>query len=912
MFSAISRSLFGSSNDRFLKKMQPLVEEINAKEADIESLSETEVKAFTISLKDRVAEGESLDAILPDAFAIVREAAKRVLGQRHYDVQLLGGIILHKGMIAEMKTGEGKTLVATLPAYLNALSGKSVHVVTVNDYLAERDASWMGRVHEYLGLTVSCIKHGMNDEERKAAYAADIVYATNNELGFDFLRDNMKFTLEQRVQRDHHFAIVDEVDSILIDEARTPLIISGPVDDNTALYTQIDKFIPGIKEAHYELDEKSKNATFTEDGTAFMEEQLHKAGLLPESSSLYDIENVQLVHHANQALRAHVLFHRDTDYIVKDGKVVIIDEFTGRMMEGRRYSDGLHQALEAKESVPIQQENQTLASVTFQNYFRGYDKLAGMTGTALTEEAEFADIYGLNVIAVPTHKPVARIDDDDSIYRTAEEKYLAIVEKIAECHKSKQPVLAGTVSIEKSELLSKMLKKAKIPHNVLNARQHDKEASIVGQAGKPGAVTIATNMAGRGTDIQLGGNAEMLIADKLKKDTTDKQREKITKDITAQVEKDREIVQQAGGLCVLATERHESRRIDNQLRGRAGRQGDAGYTKFYLSAQDDLIRIFGADKKMDWILGKMGKPGEPIESPMLTKVMEKSQKKVEERNYDIRKNLLKFDDVMNDQRKVIYEQRMEIMEAEAVDETIAEMLEEVIESSVLSYIPPGSYAEQWDTEGLDKDVFRLFGLHLDIPKLAAEEGVDDSVLIEKITQAATAQLEEKQERYGKEAVADIAKRLLLFTLDELWKEHLHSLDYLRQSIGLRAYGQKDPLNEYKQEAFSMFAAMLDRLRESVITRLSHVELGQDENGVVMFDRRQVQLQQAQETRQDPAMAGQAQAAEAQSGGNAPVQIRQSDKPFNKADPSTWGRVGRNQPCPCGSGKKYKQCHGKLV
>ena len=898
------KKIFGTANDRIITSLQPSIDKINSLEPEFEKLSDDQLKAKTDEFRKELENGKTLDDILPQAFATVREAAKRVLGQRHYDVQLMGGIILHRGMITEMKTGEGKTLVSTLPCYLNAIEGKGVHVVTVNDYLAERDSAWMGKIHEFLGLSVGCILGGMRDKERQEAYAADITYGTNNEYGFDYLRDNMKFSREEMVQRPFNYAIIDEVDSILIDEARTPLIISGPVEDNSELYTKLDKYIPKLKKEDYELDEKGKNVSYTDEGIEHLEKILSEGGELEKGSNLYDIENISIVHHANQALKAHMLFTKDKDYIVKDNKIIIIDEFTGRMMEGRRFSEGLHQALEAKERVTIQNENQTLASVTFQNYFRLYPKLSGMTGTAMTEADEFSDIYSLNVIEVPTNVPVQRQDADDDIYRTAEEKYEAIIELIQDCQKRKQPVLAGTASIEQSEFLSKLLKKKKIAHNVLNARHHEKEALIIAQAGKPGAITIATNMAGRGTDIQLGGNVDMLVQERIKGNPDKKKMKEIEESVAAQIAKDKEIVLKAGGLCVIGTERHESRRIDNQLRGRSGRQGDPGFSKFFLSAEDDLIRIFGADKKMDWILGTMGEPGEPITHPLLTRVMEKSQQKVEARNYEIRKNLLKFDDVMNDQRKVIFEQRIELMEAKSVSDTIEEMSNEVIEDLIDMYIPEKSYAEQWETQSLEVEIARITGEHMPIVSWAKEEGIADKEIEERIKNEVTKLIKDKEEKFGDKLMRTVEKRLLLFSLDELWKDHLLSLDHLRQGINLRAYGQKDPLNEYKREAFFMFEEMLNKLREIVVNRLCHMEISSDSSGTSIFDRRS---QVMHESRRDPAAAPESASQRHQ----GTVVKNVATGPIDQNDPSTWGKVGRNEKCPCGSGKKYKQCHGKF-
>ncbi|MCP5364027.1 MAG: preprotein translocase subunit SecA [Hyphomicrobiales bacterium] len=910
MFGGIARRLFGTANDRFLKSLNKYVDAINALELELKELSNDELRGRTSWFKERLAGGETVDDLLVDAFATVREAAKRTLGQRHFDVQLIGGIVLHRGMISEMKTGEGKTLVATLPVYLNALTGKGVHVVTVNDYLAQRDAEWMGSIYRFLGLSVGCIIHGLNDAERRAAYACDVTYGTNNEFGFDYLRDNMKFRIEDMAQRPFQYAIVDEVDSILIDEARTPLIISGPAEDSSELYIRINRLIPDLSEEDFEKDEKARTVTFTDIGAERIEELLREAGLLNQGA-LYDIANVSLVHHANQALRAHKLFARDTDYIVKEGRVIIIDEFTGRMMEGRRYSEGLHQALEAKENVTVQQENQTLASITFQNYFRLYPKLAGMTGTAMTEAAEFQEIYNLEVIEIPTNVPCIRADFDDEVYRTAEEKYGAIVEQIEDCRNRGQPILVGTVSIEKSEHISNQLKKKKIPHQVLNARYHEQEAAIISQAGGIGAVTIATNMAGRGTDIQLGGNADMRIRQELN-DANDVEGQARIRDEVAASRAD---VLAAGGLFILGTERHESRRIDNQLRGRSGRQGDPGASKFYLSLEDDLMRIFGS-QRIDGILQKLGlEAGEAIVHPWVNKALEKAQQKVEARNFEIRKNLLKFDDVMNDQRKVVYEQRKELMTAEDVAQTIVDMRHQVIENLIAQHIPKEAYAEQWTLTGLHADTLRVFNLDLPFTEWAKEEGIADAEIQDRLREAADRKMAEKAANYGPDIMRMVEKSLLLQILDQLWKEHLLSLDHLRQGIGLRAYGQRDPLNEYKREAFNLFEAMLDRLRERVTSVLSHVELRLDPDAELRMERHQ---QEMHETRSDPALeavgAEQPETPKQRDGAvqAAPVRSRQGADALNPNDPGTWGRVSRNAPCPCGSGKKYKHCHGNVA
>jgi len=908
MIGAIARRLFGTANERYLKTLRKDVDAINALEPSLESLSDEELAARTPWLRGRLEAGESLDDLLIDAFATVREAAKRSLGQRHFDVQLLGGIVLHRGTISEMKTGEGKTLACTLPAYLNALDGKGVHVVTVNDYLAQRDAEWMSAVYEKLGMRTAFIIHDMDDDQRKDAYAADVTYGTNNELGFDYLRDNMKFQLEDMVQRSFNYAIVDEVDSILIDEARTPLIISGPTEDAAELYQAIDKLIPQLTADDYEKDEKSKAVTMTEDGTEKIEQMLRETGLL-QSGNLYDLNNISLVHHANQALRAHILFERDTDYIVKDNKVIIIDEFTGRMMEGRRYSEGLHQALEAKEGVIIQNENQTLASITFQNYFRLYPKLAGMTGTAMTEAGEFSEIYSLEVIDIPTNVTCIRNDMDDEVYRTTSEKDTAILDLLMDCKKRQQPALVGTVSIEKSEHLSGLLKKNKVEHHVLNARYHEQEAFIISQAGVPGAITIATNMAGRGTDIQLGGNLDMMLKQRLDGVTDEAKRDEITAATQAEVEAGRKIVLEAGGLYIVGTERHESRRIDNQLRGRAGRQGDPGGSKFFLSLEDDLMRIFGSER-IDNMLQKLGlEEGEAIVHPWVNKALEKAQEKVEGRNFEIRKNLLKFDDVMNDQRKVIYEQRKELMATDDVSEEIIEMRHQIIEDIVTRCIPEKAYAEQWDTAGLHEEALRIFGADLPIADWAKEEGIADAEIRERISDVADRKAAEKVANYGADVMRSVEKSLLLQLLDQIWKEHLLTLDHLRQGIGLRAYGQRDPLNEYKREAFNLFEEMLNTLRDRVTQILAHVvfQMDYDEND---FSLHRLHPEMV-ESREDPAFS-QIQGDDMETDISSvvtPIRSRQAADSINPDDPATWGKVARNQPCPCGSGKKFKHCHG---
>ncbi|ESZ22074.1 preprotein translocase subunit SecA [Mesorhizobium sp. L48C026A00] len=907
-FGGLARKVFGSSNDRRVKSTRPRVEAINAMENEMRALSDAELTARTEKFRQDVANGASLDDLLVPAFATVREAARRVLGMRPFDVQLIGGMVLHNGGIAEMRTGEGKTLVATLPVYLNALAGKGVHVVTVNDYLATRDSEWMGRVYKFLGLTVGVIVHGLSDEERHAAYAADVTYATNNELGFDYLRDNMKYERAQMVQRGHSYAIVDEVDSILVDEARTPLIISGPLEDRSEMYNTIDAFMLKLEPADYEIDEKQKTSIFTEDGTEKLENLLRDAGLL-KGESLYDVENVAIVHHVNNALKAHQLFQKDKDYIVRNGEIVIIDEFTGRMMPGRRYSEGLHQALEAKEHVAIQPENQTLASVTFQNYFRLYKKLAGMTGTALTEAEEFANIYNLDVTEIPTNLPVIRIDEDDEVYRTVEEKYKAIVREIKEAREKGQPTLVGTTSIEKSELLAARLRKEGFADfEVLNARHHEREAAIVAQAGKPGAITIATNMAGRGTDIQLGGNADMRIAEELGDMPAGPERDAREKAIRDDVARLKEKALAAGGLYVLATERHESRRIDNQLRGRSGRQGDPGRSKFFLSLQDDLMRIFGSER-MDGMLQKLGlKEDEAIIHPWINKALEKAQKKVEARNFDIRKNLLKYDDVSNDQRKVVFEQRLELMDGEGLSETIAEMREGVIEEVVAKAIPENAYAEQWNVAGLKAEVAEFLNLDLPIEDWVKEEGIAEDDIRERISQAAETAAKERAERFGPDVMAYVERSVVLQTLDHLWREHIVNLDHLRSVVGFRGYAQRDPLQEYKGEAFELFQAMLGNLRQAVTAQLMRVEL----------------VRQAAEAPppEAPDMFGShldgTTGEDDFDGGETGLLVRQETHatvaPENRdpQNPATWGKVGRNEACPCGSGKKYKHCHGAFA
>ncbi|MBS0125657.1 preprotein translocase subunit SecA [Thetidibacter halocola] len=927
MLGKIARKVFGTPNDRKIKATRPLVEKINALEPEFEKLDDAGLIARTEAFRERVKQGESLEALLPEAFANCREAAKRALGLRAFDVQLMGGIFLHQGNIAEMKTGEGKTLVATFPAYLNALTGRGVHIVTVNDYLARRDAEWMSKVYRALGLTTGVVYPRQPEEEKKAAYAADITYATNNELGFDYLRDNMKSELNQIYQRDHYFAIVDEVDSILIDEARTPLIISGPSQDRSELYVGINKLIPDLSEDHYTIDEKTRNVTYTDEGNEFLEEHLHARGLLPDGQTLYDPESTTVVHHVNQALRAHKLFQKDKDYIVRDGEVVLIDEFTGRMMPGRRLSDGLHQAIEAKEDCQIQPENVTLASVTFQNYFRLYDKLAGMTGTAATEAAEFGEIYGLGVVEVPTNRPIARIDEDDKVYRTAREKYEAIVEEIRRAHGKGQPVLVGTTSIEKSEMLSQLLKQAELPHNVLNARQHEQEAQIVADAGKLGAVTIATNMAGRGTDIKLGGNVEFKVMEAIAADP-----ERHPDEIRAEIEEghkaDEQAVKDAGGLFVLATERHESRRIDNQLRGRSGRQGDPGRSEFFLSLEDDLMRIFGSER-LDKVLKGLGmKEGEAIVHPWVNKSLERAQAKVEGRNFDIRKQLLKFDDVMNDQRKVIFAQRREIMEAADQSEIVADMRHQVIDDLVDQHCPPKAYADQWDVRGLYAACIEKLGLDVPVIAWAEEDGVDQEVIRERLDEASDKLMAEKQEAFGPDTMRQIEKQVLLQTIDAKWRDHLLTLEHLRSVVGFRGYAQRDPLNEYKNEAFQLFEGLLDGLREDVTAKLSQVRpMTEEEQRAMMqqilaqqgmLNRPQAQPAQPADpaatepgTQPAPAVIAEAQTAP------VPVPVAEAEaqplvEGFDETDPATWGDPGRNDPCPCGSGNKFKHCHGRLA
>lgn len=911
MVSSLFRRLFGSHNDRVLRAQDALVKQINELEPSFIELSDEQIRGKTDEFRKRIEDGESLDDLLPEAFAAVREASKRVLGLRPYDVQLRGGIVLHSGKISEMKTGEGKTLVATMPIYLNAISGKGTHVVTVNDYLAKRDSRWMGRVYSFLGLTTDCIIHGLDDEQRQAAYNADVTYGTNNEFGFDYLRDNMKFEASELCQRDFNFAIVDEVDSILVDEARTPLIISGPAEDSSELYQKIDALMPLLVEEDYESDEKNKTCILTEAGNIHIEELLGEAGLLTPGGGMYDAQNISVVHHVNQALRAQKMFLRDVDYIIKDDKVIIIDEFTGRMMDGRRFSDGLHQALEAKEHVTIQRENQTLASITFQNYFRLYPNLAGMTGTAMTEAAEFSEIYGLETVEVPTNVPASREDLEDEIYGTMAEKYQAIVDTITDCQKRGQPVLVGTTSIEKSEELSDLFSKNKIKHNVLNARHHEQEAQIIALAGCSSAVTIATNMAGRGTDIQMGGNFDMRVEQEIPESSTAAHREEMIAKIKAEIAEDATKARAAGGLFVIGTERHESRRIDNQLRGRSGRQGDPGTSMFYLSLEDDLMRIFGSER-MENILNKLGlRDGEKIAHPWISTALEKAQQKVEARNFDIRKNLLKFDNIMNDQRKVIYEQRREIMKSDAVTEDIKDMREDVISGLVNVAIPPHSYAEQWDVEGLTQRLKDVAALDLPIAEWAKEEGIAEKEIEERINKAADAKMTEKEGLVGKERLQMAEKAALLGVLDSTWKDHLLGLDQLRQGIHLRGYGQRDPLNEYSREAFGLFHMMLDEVRETVTKTLMHAEVRMPSLEEYMASNPSDEMRELhglapEEMTPEQAATIAAQAAENKRQVRMPMQHS-----FNPMDEATWHGTPRNKPCPCGSGKKYKHCHGAV-
>jgi len=912
MFAGIAKAIFGSSNDRYVKSMQPLVQKIASFEPNLQALSDEDLAAQTAKFRARLDAGETLDQLLPEAFATVREAARRVLGQRHYDVQMIGGIVLHRGEIAEMRTGEGKTLVATLAVYLNALPGTGVHVVTVNDYLARRDADWMGQVYRFLGLTVGVIVPNLTDEQRREAYNSDITYATNNELGFDYLRDNMKYDRSQMVQRPFAHAIVDEVDSILIDEARTPLIISGPTEDKSDLYKSVDAIVKKIQPAHYEHDEKARSVILTEEGTEAVERELEAAGLL-EGSNLYDFENTQVVHHLNQALKANVAFRRDIDYIVKDGKVIIIDEFTGRMMDGRRWSDGLHQAVEAKEGVNIEPENQTLASITFQNYFRMYPKLSGMTGTAATEANEFYQIYKMNVVSIPTNVPVQRKDEDDEFYKNIGDKFAAITKAIRDKQLTGQPVLVGTVSIEKSEMLSEYLQKEGVKHNVLNARYHEQEAHIVAQAGRLGAVTIATNMAGRGTDIQLGGNLEMrMLAEHPDLVAGTPEYESIAEGIRAEIVTEKAAVLAAGGLFVLGTERHESRRIDNQLRGRSGRQGDPGLSRFYLSLDDDLLRIFGPQTMFAKMMNKNLEDGEAIISPWISKAIETAQKKVEARNYDIRKQVVEYDDVMNDQRKVVYEQRADIMDANTVDDVVADMRAETVNAIVADACPPGSYPEQWNIAGLKEAAADIFGIQPPVDEWLQEEMVEPELLATRIQEMAETELAARVAEVGQESWHNIEKSVLLQQLDHHWKEHLSTLDALRQVIHLRAYAQKTPINEYKQEAFAMFERMLSIIREDVTRTLSNIRFN------FAPPPEMPKMPDIFTTTHIDPLTGYDNSADRDAASLGlvttrlpPLQMVQPDAPV-LGDPEDWeNRVSRNAPCPCGSGRKYKHCHGQL-
>jgi preprotein translocase subunit SecA len=910
MLNRALTSLFGSRNDRVLRQLSKSVARINAFEPEFEKLSDAELRAKTDEFKQRLAAGESLDKLLPEAFATVREGAKRVLGMRHYDVQMIGGMVLHSGRIAEMRTGEGKTLVGTLPVYLNALEGKGVHVVTVNDYLARRDSAQMGKLYNFLGLSVGVVWPGMNHADKGEAYAADITYGTNNEFGFDYLRDNMASSKEQRYQRGLNYAIVDEVDSILIDEARTPLIISGPAEDSPQLYIAVNKIVPKMirqeKEdapGDYWVDEKQKQVHLSEEGMSHAEDLLRQAGVIEGESGLYDSKNLAVVHHLNAALRANAIYHRDVDYIVRDGEVVIVDEFTGRTLVGRRWSDGLHQAVEAKEGVPIQRENQTLATITFQNLFRMYKKLAGMTGTADTEAYEFQQIYGLEVVVIPTHKPMIRKDNPDMVFLGQQAKYDAVIEDITDCHKRGQPVLVGTTSIEVSELLSKLLNKAKIPHEVLNAKQHEREAHIVAQAGAPGSVTIATNMAGRGTDIVLGGSLEAALA-ALPETATDAERAKIKADW----KKRHEQVLEAGGLHIVGTERHESRRIDNQLRGRSGRQGDPGSSRFYLSLEDNLLRIFAGDWVGRWMRMFGMKENEALEDRMVSRQIEKAQRKVEQHNFDIRKHLLEFDDVANDQRKVIYAQRDELLETDGIADTIADIRDDVVSEMVRRHVPADSIDDQWDLPGLDRELESEFGLSLDVKHwVEQQQEVDAGMILEHVREAVEQLFKSKEEQIGVDTMRQLEKHIMLSVLDNAWKEHLASMDYLRQGIYLRGYAQKQPKQEFKRESFELFSSMLERIKTEVIQMLARIRIRSEEEVAAM---------EAEQQRMAERMARQMHA----SGGGAPVGALNADPEAiaagslavaSAAEGQGGPKVGRNDPCPCGSGKKYKHCHGQL-
>ena len=906
----IFKKILGTANDRIIKKLYKDAQKINEYESLLEELSDQDLKAKTINFKNQLKEGQSLDDIVYEAFAVVREASKRVLKMRHFDVQLIGGLILHQGNITEMRTGEGKTLVATLPAYLNALEGKGVHVVTVNDYLAKRDAQWMRKLYEFLGVSVDCIIAGMSDERKKQAYNSDIIYATNNEIGFDYLRDNMKFSKQERVLPEFNYAIVDEVDSILIDEARTPLIISGPADDSSDLYISIDKIVSKLESDDFEKEEKTKTINLTESGINKVENIMVSSGLIKEGTSLFDFENMKLVHYINQSLKARHLFSKDVDYLVSDGKILIIDEFTGRVMEGRRYSDGLHQAIEAKEGVEVQNENQTLASITFQNFFRMYKKLSGMTGTAMTEADELKDIYNIDVVSVPTNKPSSRIDEDDAIYGSKQEKYDAILELVRDCYQRGQPILVGTISIEKSEEISNLFKENNITHNILNAKNHEKEAHIIAQAGRFKSVTIATNMAGRGTDIQLGGNPEMLIELEVKNSMTDEQIKAKEQEIYQQVEEEKQKVIEAGGLYVIGTERHESRRIDNQLRGRCGRQGDPGKTKFFLSLEDDLMRIFASDR-ISGVLRNLGlKGGEAIHHPMISRSLEKAQQKVEAHNYEIRKNLLKFDDVMNDQRKVIYEQRDDIMDAENLVPTLEAFSKQLLDNLVIKFIPPESFREMWDLEGLDNEIERIYGITCKVIDYKDKDTTEEEIskdLYDKLYNY----LKNKEEYYGSKIFNQAIKYIFITTLDQIWKDHLYTLDHLRQGISLRAYGQKDPLNEYKREAFSLFDKMLDSFTEQTVSSCYQFQLNINKTNLDELTSKHKSDQQTYESREDPAFSKYNSEGTSLEVTPKPYVAHVPKEDRKKDDPSTWGKVSRNEYCPCGSGKKYKHCHGRL-
>lgn len=882
MLKYIARKVFGTRSEKILKSLNPILNKINNFEKEISALSNDELKAKTKEFKDRLKNGQALDDIIVEAFAVVRETAKRVLGERHYDVQILGGLVLHKGMITEMKTGEGKTLVSSLPVYLNALTGKGVHVVTVNDYLAKRDSEWMGKIYEFHNLSVGCLVNNTPEEEKKRVYECDIVYGTNNEFGFDYLRDNLKHNINSLVQREFNFAIIDEVDSILIDEARTPLIISGPSFSSPELYIKINNIASLLYEDDYELDEKSKSVLFTDKGNERVEQLIKDLGLIKKDSSLYDIESMNIVHHLNQAIKAHKIFKLDTDYIIKDGKVLIIDEFTGRIMDGRRYSEGLHQAIEAKEKVSIQDENQTLASITFQNYFRMYPKLAGMTGTAMTEAQELLSIYNLEVVQIPTNIPVTRIDEHDVIYKTENAKNDAILEEVKKAHDKLQPILIGTISIEKSEHISKILRKNGIKHNVLNAKLHEQEADVIAQAGRPGAVTIATNMAGRGTDIKLGGNEEVIIKAKSMGKTIPDSEVKLIKQ---QIQQDRKKVLEIGGLFVIGTERHESRRIDNQLRGRAGRQGDAGRTKFFLSLEDDLMRIFGS-VKIGNFLGKLGlKDDEAIEHPWINKSLEKAQQKVESRNYEIRKNLLKFDDVMNEQRKVVYEQRINIMREEKFDDIIDEKVKVQNKYLINKFILDKSFEEEWEKKEISHEIHRIYGVDFHI-----EEGQKKAEILSKLNDLTAEIFQNKRKQFGDEVFNEALKRIFLVTLDQFWKEHLHSLDRLKAGINLRAYGQKDPLNEYKFEAFKLFEDMFLELDENIICTSAKIQISHELSNLDELDS----MDNIHESKKEVSS------------------LIDNQKSTDLNNSNTWGKVARNEPCPCGSNKKYKHCHGMLI